>query len=318
MTVVEQEFYPSFVWAEPLEGHEFDVRVFGSELYISGVLPTYQRQDLPSDLILQYELVRWKRRTTKHLGKCSPHIVFANADSDQKLIAFVRAFGPVVAKSVQSSDHNDGEGILLTAKQDMPELRRERSLYQSALSLVLELKRSSSTPRDTYDDELAKSLIRKIAGNIQEWPRQWEREGAQRKQEPLWRPSAAALNRIEQMGSSDRSPSVFQKLDARLVICELVNIFPSLAFPNPLELNSSIRHGIRPLLYAILRREFLNHRATANCANSQCRNFFEIEREGQQFCDPVCSRQQRQREYWSERGKKLRSKRLKQRKPRFH
>ena len=149
MTVVEQELYPSFVWAEPLEGHEFDVRVFGSELHISGVLPTYRRRDRPSDLILQYELASQKGCTKKHNGKSSPHIVFANADSDKELIAFVRAFGPVVAKSVHSSDHNDGEGILLTAKQDLAELRRERSIYQCAFSLVMELERSSSTPRET-------------------------------------------------------------------------------------------------------------------------------------------------------------------------
>ena len=165
---------------------------------------------------------------------------------------------------------------------------------------------------------MAKSLIRKIALNIQEWPHQWEGEREQRTSDPLWRPSASSVKRIEQMGSSQKDPLLPQNLDARIVICELINMFPSLAFPNPPELNSSILYGIRPLLYAILRREFLNHRATANCANSQCRDFFEVEREGQEFCGPLCSRQERQREYWNKRGKKLRSKRLKQRKPRSH
>ncbi len=49
-----------------------------------------------------------------------------------------------------------------------------------------------------------------------------------------------------------------------------------------------------PLLYSILRREFLNARDTSFGDNKQCRKFFEIECEGQRFCGDDCSRKQRQ------------------------
>jgi hypothetical protein len=80
------------------------------------------------------------------------------------------------------------------------------------------------------------------------------------------------------------------------VICELLNVFRSMVFPNASEAHASIRYGIRPLLYSILRREFLSPRDIRSCANTQCRKFFEVEREGQRFCGAECSLRQRQRE----------------------
>jgi hypothetical protein len=313
MTFVER-FYPSYSWAEPLQGNEFDVEVTGEELQISGLLQTYKRQDRPFDLLSQYELGRKKRPVTnQQTGRYAPHIRFANADSDEKLIAFVKTFGPVVAKSVITGDYRDGLAIRITAKEDFAELRRERSIYRSALSLVVELDRSSSTPGDTYDYDLASSLIREIAADVQQWPSQWDRERGERKAEPIWKPRAASLESIEQLGRSKRDGFLPPELEARIVICELVNVFPSHAFPHPLAFNASIQYGIRPLLYAILLREFLHSHSTEVCANNQCREFFETKRAGQQFCNSDCSRQHRQREYWMKRGKTLRAKRLKRR-----
>jgi hypothetical protein len=66
------------------------------------------------------------------------------------------------------------------------------------------------------------------------------------------------------------------------------------------------------LLYSILRQELLYPRDIAACANTQCREFFEIERAGQRFCCDACSLHQRQREYWQNRGRKLRGKKAKE------
>jgi hypothetical protein len=46
------------------------------------------------------------------------------------------------------------------------------------------------------------------------------------------------------------------------------------------------------------------------CADTQCREFFEVERAGQRFCNEICSRHQRQREYSRARGNALRKERL--------
>ena len=105
MTPVERR-YPSFAWAEPVRGNDLSVVVVGDKLQISGFFPTYRHRDPPTDLLSGYGAARKSRSGGKQKsGQASPHVVFANADSDEKLTAFVRAFGPVVAESV----HQDRE-----------------------------------------------------------------------------------------------------------------------------------------------------------------------------------------------------------------
>ena len=168
--------------------------------------------------------------------------------------------------------------------------------------------------RSEFNYLAAQRLIGEIASHIREWPRQWKRERSQRVEEPLWGLTAASLERIRQLSSSRPDMLLPPTIDARIVMCELLNVFRATAFPNPLEMHSSIKHGIRPLLYSILRREFLHLHDVDVCANTQCREFFEVERAGQQFCTPECSLRQRQREYWRKHGKKLRENRLKNKK----
>lgn len=318
MNIVER-LYPGYQWAEPLrKGEELTVEQLDSELHITGLLPGYLDQNHPSDLIRQYELGAKYRAVGKlRTSEESPDIRFANAETDEKLIAFVQRFGPVVAKRAYTNFEKPEQGqsvpLLpprLFAVQDMEELRNEQVIYRSALTLVMRL----NEPK--FDYESAQILIRTIAEKITAWSRQWKREKSQRvenlqgKEESYWSLSAESLKRIQQLksGSPDllRSPM----LDGRIVICELLNSFPQIVFPNPLELHSSIKFGIRPLLYSLLRRQFISSRDFAICANTQCRNFFNIERAGQQFCSPDCSLHQRQRTYWLKRGKKARKKRL--------
>jgi hypothetical protein len=132
----------------------------------------------------------------------------------------------------------------------------------------------------------------------------------------LWNLGSDSIKRIEYLATHVRNPGELTPpiLDGRIVIAELLNAFPDFVFPSPSHLNGSIRYGIRPLLYSILRHEMFHLHDTGICANDQCRAFFEVERAGQQFCDIDCSRQQRQRDYWKARGKKLRAKRLNRRK----
>lgn len=120
---------------------------------------------------------------------------------------------------------------------------------------------------------------------------------SQRTSDPIWKLSTEAFKRIEQLSSTPPDPIMPVELDGRIVICELVNSFPATVFPNPLEMHSRIKLGVRPLLYAILRRQFLYPRGFNICSNSECQNFFNIERAGQQFCSPECSLHHRQREY---------------------
>lgn len=144
------------------------------------------------------------------------------------------------------------------------------------------------------------------------WPEGRElpkfRDRALRGTQPRWRLSNESLERIEALSSQ-----LPDSLAGRIVICELLNSFPSVVYPNRSEMHSSIKFGIRPLLYSLLRRQFIYPRCFSICANTECRNFFNIERSEQKFCSSECSLHHRQRVYWQERGKKLRQKRSAQR-----
>ena len=290
-----------------------EVERLEAELRVTGLFPSYQEEDRPFDLMQQYDNSRKKRsKRMQNDRKESPHVRFANADNDEKLIAFVRRFGPVIAKSVVDTrmipDPVLGEPRLpgrLIAIQDLQELRNEQSIYRAALALIVEMS------KEDFDYGFARSQIAEMALHIGNWPQQWERERAQRKTEPSWKIHPDSIKRIKSFASARQSWILPPSLDARIVICELLNVFRSQVFPNPIELHNTIKYGIRPLLYSILRREFLYPRDFDACANTQCKEFFDIDREGQTFCSPECSLRQRQREYWKISGKQARAKRLK-------
>lgn len=150
----------------------------GSDLQITGSVPLYQRQNSPCDLICQYERsYRQLEIGQQRTGTQSPDMCFANADTDQKLLAFVRRFGPVVAKCVTDTslipDKELGEPRFpghLIAHQDMQELRNEQAVYRAALALVMQL------GQQDYDYASGQQLMKTIAANIKDWPRQWERK----------------------------------------------------------------------------------------------------------------------------------------------
>jgi hypothetical protein len=99
------------------------------------------------------------------------------------------------------------------------------------------------------------------------------------------------------------------------VLCTLVNTFiPEVqhagvgAYEAPAW--DSRLFGMRPVLYYILRQDYLRRGGIRLCANVLCNKFFSAERGGQRFCTDDCSRKQRQREYWVLHGATLRRKRL--------
>lgn len=310
-------------WGDPLtKGERLNVEREGDCLRITGKFPLYFDES-PCDLYRQYQVAR-KDWSNVARGKSSPHIRFANADKDEKLIAFVRDFGPVVASSVSYQTPFPEPPLLpiLIATQGMNELRNERVLYRAALDLVLVLaepaKAHLSVIRECLSD---------ISDNVRDWPRQWKRE-SKNHDSICWKFGQVSVKEIDECRArvattaADPVDLIGKRYMAgiepdpigngRHVLCELLNAFHSRVFPSPVAFHSGIRYGIRPLLYSILRQEFLYPRDVAGCKNTQCREFFEIERGGQQYCNDICSRKQRQREYWAEKGKLKRTERKKE------
>jgi hypothetical protein len=305
-----EHLVPGFQWADSpqLDGN-LEVSSVGPDLQICGFLPDYISRESSADVILAFERAPKSCPIGQpRTGKESPDVLFANADSDEKLIGFVRRFGPVVAKYTRVEHFRSDSELSelrpragLIAAQDIQELRNEQAIYRAAMRLAI-------LARKPEEETEVRALIREIASRIGDWPQQWERERSQCHGgiEPEWRIRPESLKRIEHLSIAGPDPFRLSVYDGGIVICELLNSFPGVVFPNPLEMHSSIKFGIRPLLYSILRRQFTALRDIARCANTQCRDFFNLERAGQEFCSSTCSRQQRQRTHWKQRGKRLR------------
>jgi hypothetical protein len=99
-----------------------------------------------------------------------------------------------------------------------------------------------------------------------------------------------------------------------LVLCQLINAFDTQVWccgDRAVEVlpHDSLRFGIRPALYQILKHMYLGRVGAHVCRNDRCRQLFESQREGQVFCNPDCSQQDRQRQYWTATGSEQRKKR---------
>jgi hypothetical protein len=299
------------------------VKSDGNRLLVLGGFPLGTWEGPSSDLLAEYRKApkNWSKEDS---GKDSPHIRFANANTDERLIAFVEQYGPVIACDLY--EDKPGYGSRLGAMQDMEELRQEQILYSAAVTLV-----SLLSNTEEPDEGLILDCISQIVKCVKDWPRQWERErklrGGNWELDPEWRFGRHNLEIAESYESAVRWKPQNGKRDVLRIfgvygdpvdeghnlMCELVNAFRLRAYrwgnktvegPNP-----DLRYGVRPLLYYLLRRVYLSKNSIAICANERCREVFEIEREGQRFCDATCSQHQRQREYWATIGKEKRQER---------
>lgn len=257
-----------------------------------------------------------------------PHIEFANADTDDKLVGFVERFGPVVASSYTESM------LGIAASQDMSELRDEQVIYSSALRLLSELQRHDEPSQDRI-----MNYVRDIVAKLRSWPDQWKRESGLRTPlytNPQWNFQQISLERIENLFLSAEAvcnlPAPATPMEAAIqtlinpgsdpatlaqfVLCELINAFPikiqpmdqrrAIEWPEP-----DLSYGIRPLLYLILRRTWLVG-SVGICANERCRKLFEFDR--MPYCSRECSQHERQRRYWNETGSARRQKRKRRQK----
>jgi hypothetical protein len=320
VAIVEQK-YPPFRWAKGVT-----VEHHGGVLRVSGQSPWGKLGEPSLDLLQEYRKAP-KNWSKKHSGKDSPHVRFANADSDEKLLVFVKQFGPVVVCDFEEGGPPSSTSYpTLLASQDLQELRKERIAIDAAIRLISVLASSEGS-----DKSLALECILAIADAVRDWPRQRDRERELRSKnwngKPDWSFDRENLDRVEECVRAAQWKPRRGKLDAasifgnagdhilqgHRILCELVNAFKPRMYRwanRTLEgPDYDLRYGVRPLLYFLLRRAYLEKDSVGICANERCRELFEIEKAGQRFCDPECSRLQRQREYWASIGSKQRQKR---------
>jgi len=238
-------------------------------------------------------------------GKNSAHIQFVNCGSIDELVDFVGKFGPVWGQVVHRRDNPDGTENL-SVKQSLKALVQEHRQFWYAFELLLLLKRR----------RLCRANVEKLASLVVENPesdrlrtfrvsdntlKQEFREGT------VWKSDLGAWDKKTPI---DAMQPVLRAL-AHATLCQLFNRFPLTIVPfgnKPVEVPVHRAEGIRPMLYYMLRRDYLDaENVVARCANDLCKSIFAAERRGQKFCCPECSKQQRGRRYWHRSGKILRA-----------
>jgi hypothetical protein len=326
LTLTTSPYFP-VTWAS-----DVTVCAQGENLLVTGKLPLLD-SDIQSarDPYLGYVRSVKAQFAQKQTGKRSPHIRFANAITDKELIAFVKEFGPVVATGVSIIEGPDPEHAAadkwehadlrstITAVQTLPTLRAEQQTFAAGLRLMFELKRGS----DRSDTNAVLRHVNQIAEGVSHWPNQYETERVWRLGQysgpPTWQFDAKDLNsfatwqsqvqwrlQFDNTPKPDRPKFVFRPTAESAghdVLCGLVNAFRTEVqrlkdrTVDALSL-FSLRFGIRPALYVILKNEYLGRGGTLICGNDRCGEFFVSERTGQHYCSPACSQQHRQRRYW--------------------
>ena len=258
----------------------------------------------------------------KRTGRRPPHVQFANAHDDSRLVQFVARFGPVWGDMTAHKPSRTQVETWVRVRESLNGLRRERALISSAMHLA-----SLMIDEELGQPEMIAHVLAGIASALWMKGAEWEYEEGNFSKWygiRLWNPiQAIALEGgwpagvpLNEFLLTLRGQRL--KLRAASLLCEVLNIaeFRPVLVPTIdgyAELPVHDRRGVLPALYFMLRQDILHRKGIAICRLVDCGAFFKIERSGQHFCSDRCSRLQRQREYWNEKGKALRKKRLRRR-----
>ncbi len=263
------------IWAE-----EIRVEHTGEHLIVSGK----NHKSLPvagvaveSDLLEQsVPLARWGENRRKK----PPHIEFANATTDSKLVEFCRKWGPFDGSAeVQFRAPDSTRGRKLVVRENLCELRVRQKFFSGMARLIAEIQSEKPNPERLFQYYAQLSVLadRKIFFGL-----------------------ARGLDRL--------SPTNAACQYAQIVVCGLLDQFPLRLHPTserPVELPTLdiCGRGVKDVLYGFLRLEYLrkNRRGLGVCP--KCNEVFAKERQGTVFCCEICSKQHRSLEYYREQGR---------------
>jgi hypothetical protein len=286
--------------AVALTGKNFRVRVDGDEFVISADVE-YLTVPLRTEVVdpLDDFLSGWATlQRSRQMAKLLPQVRFANANTDEKLLAFVRAFGwwhlPTLTEEIIEPGSRSGRTSWLVAK-GTGKVKAQMLVRQSRSALRIEQRQFEGVAR----------LIAGLQGD-----------------RPDLRVIAETLPPVVKLKTDFVRPKdPFTILGwCHQYVCSVLEEFPSRLVvsrrrgPYIVEDLPPTMSGLKPLLYHLLRRDYVNGSSgpprIGICRNDKCHDVFAPERKGAKYCDKTCSRLARQRDYYHKRGKKRRRKRL--------
>jgi hypothetical protein len=236
-------------------------------------------------------------------GSLPPHVQFANAMTDDDLIAFVRKYGPVNG-NVSGPGPLSKDRSVIDVVENLQRLRKERNIIARAFGVLAAL-------RDNDDIHIATGL----ADLMHTWSQQAPSGTVELGEKFI----LDVLLRARTDGFRDNASDLEAFLGylrgrqaqeyGWYFLSVMLNYFPPLIVPTAgglVEMPHPEKSGILPVLFFMLRRDCLLGHEIRMCAQRDCGRWFKVERGGQRFCSEECSQHQRQREYWARRGKKMR------------
>src|ERR1017187_8682043 len=190
-----------------------------------------------ADLLAQsIPLARWPENRRKK----PPHVEFANATTDAKLIEFVRRWGPVDGSPYAELGSPDSpRGWKVVVRRSLRRLRLEQKTFSGAARLISEIQSKRPDPERVF----------KYYAQL---PVFAERES--------FFPTAVALNKGQSLA---RAACQY----AQIALCRLLDRFPPRLYPTtagPVELlpldTRTIGKGVKDVLYGMLRLEYMRVR----------------------------------------------------------
>jgi hypothetical protein len=298
---VRKQSFTTPIWAD-----EISVERTPKTLFVTGKNHTegpVTNVPVEANLLAQsVPLARWPNDRRKK----PPHVQFANATTDAKLIEFVKNWGPVdgsprvwmveavpIAQCL-SPRHSD----VFVMRQNLRKLRLEQKTFSSAARLIAEIQSGKPDPERIfkYHGQLPNVI------------------------NSTWKVFFNAASSLDPR----QSPAHGACLLAQISLCTLLDQFPPRLFPTatgpveflPMDPTGSIGKGIKHVLYGFLRLEYLRTKRRGLGVCPKCNEVFAKERRGAVYCSELCSKQHRSLEYYREHGRARRREKAAASKPR--
>jgi hypothetical protein len=312
------------VWAKRIE-----VERNGDSLLVTGwerVFGPVDAREIPYEDASKLDIFRRLNRYsllqlgTKRDEESSSVYQFADANSDEKLIAFVREFGPVFGEVFSTGCSQEGILIALTVDQSLSKLRRQREIFWAATKLLQELNRSSKADPRNILAAMTRILPKGMrppegfpeTDHCLNFKAQYP-VGHKVMSYPIAvRFSALAIELWCTTGVplSDKKDATIRL--AQRVLCDLLNQHRPFLVPiegELIELPEIPNEGILDALYFQLRLDFLAQRQIGTCLH--CGNHFPVFRRGAKGCSAACRTALRNNKYWVKHKKVINQKRRK-------
>jgi hypothetical protein len=210
--------------------------------------------------------------------KNPPHIEFANATTDTKLIKFCQKWGPYDGSpDVGHVRTSDSPHRWKVVRENLPKLRGGQKSFSGIARLIAEIQSSKPNPERLFQ----------YYTQLSAFP-----------------PEREAFFRNLSRGGPAKAACEY----VQTVVCTLLTQFPPHLYPTskgPVELPplNVFGRGVKHALYCFLRLEYLKKDRLGLGVCPRCGDVFAKEREGAVFCDEDCSKLHRSLKYYREHGR---------------